>query len=465
MITLHPFKALMPLPAKAHLVAAPPYDVVSRQEALECAQNNSCSFLHVSRSEIDLPEDVSPYSDEVYARAVENFERLKQDAPLVTDTEECFYVYSLTMNGRSQIGLVAATSVDDYDSDRIKKHELTRKDKEDDRTRHIMELNSHTGPVFLTCNPTEAFTSIMDDVMAGDSALNVQAEDGVVHEIWRVPSSATRKIIDIFKNVSSLYVADGHHRAKSASRTREALRNKNSSHEGNEAYNLFLSVIFSADQLHIFPYNRIVMDLNGMTTTTFLENLRVNFKIEKTTRDAEVEKGTFHMYLPEEWSVLTPLAMSQDVPIKDRLDVSILQNQLLQPILGIGDPRTEPLMKCRYSFRAGLPLMKQTMLPTAKLPEIFEMSKHSNIAGRLSRPNITPNSSTASGPGYWIKVRRANVRFCDAKIVRILSITSRIFAADSYLFPSAYRFIFSLRVAVISFVLPSITSISFCIFR
>jgi len=331
----------MPLQEQAKSIAAPPYDVVNRNEAERLTQNNPLSFLHVSRSEVDLPKDVDPYSDQVYEKAVENFNNLRQNAPLVSDKDDSFYIYSLTMNGRTQSGLVAAASVDDYDNDRIKKHELTRQDKEDDRTRHIMELKSHTGPVFLTCKSKKEITEKIDEVMLESVLLDIDADDGVNHKIWRVPANVTQKIISIFQDIPSLYVADGHHRAKSASRTRETLRETNTSHTGNEAYNRFLSVIFPADQLNILSYNRIVNDLNGANPEEFLKNVEAAFNVTKIAGNFDVKKGSFHMYLTGEWYCLTPKSVPESDSVINSLDISILQNQLLKPLLGVDDPRTD----------------------------------------------------------------------------------------------------------------------------
>ncbi len=340
MINVFPFKGLVPLPELAKDVAAPPYDVVTRKEAENLAKENPNSFLRVSRSELELSVDTDPYSEQVYDRALENFNHLQNSGTLVFDSTPSFYVYSLTMNGRTQSGLVAAASVNDYDTNGIKKHELTRKDKEDDRTRHIIKIRSHTGPVFLTCKPNQKITEIINQSMSENAYLSVDADDGVQHRIWRISEEQTNQIKSIFREISALYVADGHHRAKSASRTRETLRQQNDNHTGSEDYNRFLSVIFPADQLEILAYNRVVLDLNGLSDGQLIIEIEKNFTVLKLETVQSVEKGTFHMYLNQHWYCLQPKVKGASDSIVDNLDVSVMQNQILSPVLGIDDPRT-----------------------------------------------------------------------------------------------------------------------------
>ncbi len=340
MITISPFKALMPPPDKVGLVAAVPYDVVTREEAAEKAAGNPLSFLRASRSEIELPAEVDPYSEEVYEKARENFQRLRSQAPLTVDENESLYIYSLSLNDHRQTGIVAAASVDDYDSNAIKKHELTRKAKEDDRTRHTLALRAHTGPVFLTYRPVPAADEIVRAAMQTDPLHRISADDGVLHEIWRVPEEKGNILVTLFRDVPALYIADGHHRGKSASRARASCRDQNPGHTGNEAYNRFLSVIFPADQLNILAYNRAVRDSNGLSSEGFLEKVKAAFQVETTETTMPTLKGEVTMYLCGQWYRVTfPVNYSSTSPV-DGLDVSILQNQLLDPILGIDDPRT-----------------------------------------------------------------------------------------------------------------------------
>ncbi len=371
MINIFPFKGLLPLQETAKSVAAPPYDVMTRKEAEILAENNPNSFLRVSRSELELPAEVDPYSNQVYDRALDNFNNLQDKGVLVFDSIPSFYVYSLTMNGRVQSGLVAAASVDDYDSNRIKKHELTRKDKEDDRTRHIIKIRSHTGPVFLACKPDKKITEIINTSMSKDPCLCVDADDGIRHKIWRVAEDQSEIIKSIFHQISALYIADGHHRAKSAGRTRETLQQDNSNHTGNEDYNRFLSVIFPADQLEILAYNRVVKDLNGLSEEQFLSGIEENFRIEKLDSVQSVDKKTFHMYLNHTWYCLRPKTSEIKGSIVEDLDVSILQNRILNPILGIDDPRTNK----RIGFVGGIH-------GTKKLEQLVDNGE-SNIAFAL----------------------------------------------------------------------------------
>ena len=340
MAKIFPFKALSPSPHVACLVAAPPYDVVTRSEALTLADGNPINFLRVSRSEIEFSADVDPYSDQVYERAQSNFERLRTEAPLNLDSNESFYIYSLSMNGHRQTGLAAAASVDDYDNDRIKKHELTRKVKEDDRTRHTMALRAHTGPVFLTYRSQKVIDDIVANAMNNRPLIDITTDDGIQHQIWRISHELNASITRLLADVNFLYVADGHHRAKSASRVREICRKQNPEHTGNEAYNRFLSVIFPHEQLKILPYNRVVRDLNGLTAPAFLDNVEARFELQQTSETTPRCKGNLHMYLDDTWYRLIPRESTSEKSVVDSLDVSILQNSILEPILGITDPRT-----------------------------------------------------------------------------------------------------------------------------
>ncbi len=351
MISIAPFRALMPTQKTARRVAALPYDVVDRDEALKLAENNPLSFLRVSRAEIALPSDVDPYSDAVYDQAAANFERLRREAPLACDDDANIYVYSLVREGRRQTGLVAAVAVDDYDNDRIKKHELTRQKKEDDRTRHTMALRAHTGPIFLTYKAVAAVDSLVEKTMAGVPLIDVTFEDGVAHQVWRVSPPDCDAITTLFAGVPALYVADGHHRAKSASRTRAACRDENPVHTGDEAYNRFLGVMFPAPQLEILPYNRIVRERNGLSPDAFMSRVRAAFDIGIATDPARPAKGAFSMYHGNTWHELRPKsAAGANASIVARLDVSVLQEHLLRPILGIVDQRTDP----RIDFVGGI---------------------------------------------------------------------------------------------------------------
>lgn len=351
MATIKPFRALRPLPEKGAEVASVPYDVVNTEEARALASGNPLSFLRVSRPEIEMPDGTDIYSDEVYARAASNFDRLISAAPLVIEDEPSFYFYRLRMGGREQTGLVACCSVDEYDNDVILKHERTRKDKEDDRTRHILTLRAQTGPVFLTYRASGTIDELARALTTKAPLFDLVAPDGIAHTIWQVPAAMNQALIGAFGEVPRLYIADGHHRAKSASRAREELRAGNHSHTGAEEYNFFQCVLFPSDQLRILPYNRTVKDLNGHGHEDFLLRVGDNFDITESSSDSPAESGMFSMYLAGKWYGLKlKESVTKGLRVIDRLDVSILQDKLLSPVLGIQDPRTDK----RIDFIGGI---------------------------------------------------------------------------------------------------------------
>lgn len=346
MAVIRPFKALRPQKQSAHLVASVPYDVINTEEAKELAKGNPLSYLHITRSEIDLPDNVDVYSKEVYLKAKENLDTLIKDAPLVLDEKPHFYLYRLIMNGRAQIGITATFSVDDYDNDVILKHEKTRKVKEDDRTNHIITTNAQTGVVFLTYRGVNTVNEIVDKTINTVAPeYDFIAPDGIHHTIWILPDEYNNLIISEFAKINKLYIADGHHRAKSASRAREEMMKSNPNHKGDEEYNFFIAVIFPAEQLQILPYNRVVFDLNGLSKDDFLNAVSEKFDLKLTNEKEPKNKKEFCMYLDHQWyhlkvrdSILASLSLEKSVG--EKLDVSILQNFLLNPILGIDDPRT-----------------------------------------------------------------------------------------------------------------------------
>lgn len=351
MAIVKPFPALRPNPDKAAAVAAVPYDVVNTSEARTLATGNPLSFLHVSRPEIDLSDDTYIYSDEVYEKAKQNFNNLTAEAPLVVESQPSFYLYRLRMGTREQTGLVACCSVDEYDTDIIRKHERTRPDKEDDRTRHILTIRAQTGPVFLTYRADKRINSLLEPLTLAEPLFDVTADDAITHTIWLVPSELNAQISEAFTSISLLYIADGHHRAKSASRARESLRAQNANHTGEEEYNFFQCVVFPDDQLQILPYNRAVKDLNGLSPEAFLEALHFSFHVTEDAAPLPTEHGNYGMYLGGRWYglKLKPEA-TQPLSLIDRLDVSVLQDRLLSPILGIADPRTDK----RIDFIGGI---------------------------------------------------------------------------------------------------------------
>ena len=344
---IKPFDALRPVPEKAAALASVPYDVVDTAEARALAAGNPDSFLHVSRPEIDLPDDVDIHDSRVYAQGVKAFEALQSRAILLHEGCEHFYVYRQIMGTHSQTGVVACCSIDDYANDIIRKHEKTRKDKEDDRTRHCLELNANSGPVFLTYRDAAALDALVADVQKGAPLYDFTAADGIRHTVWRVDGDAAAWVA-AFGDVPLAYVADGHHRAAAAFRAGQQRRAENASHTGAEEYNWFLAVLFPETQLRILPYNRCVADLNGLTAEAFLEKVKTVFKTEPVDGADPAGAREVRMYLAGKWYRLAWDEFEAD-PV-GRLDVSVLQDRLLAPVLGIDDPRTNT----RISFVGGI---------------------------------------------------------------------------------------------------------------
>ncbi len=351
MATIKPFRALRPLPEQAAAVAAVPYDVVNTEEARALAADNPLSFLRVSRPEIEMPDGADIYSNEVYARAGSNFDRLIASAPLIIEDEPSFYLYRLRMDEREQTGLVACCSVDEYDNDTIRKHERTRKDKEDDRTRHMLTLHAQTGPVLTAYRPNTTVNELIGAMTTAAPLFDFTAADGIAHTVWQAPAPMNQALIAAFAEVPLLYIADGHHRAKSASRARATLRDQNPQHTGDEEYNFFQCVLFSADQLRILPYNRAVRDLNRYSLESFLEEVGREFEIAENASPSPKNKGSYSMYLDGKWYGLELRKnVTRRLRVIDRLDVSVLQDELLAPVLGIQDPRTDK----RIDFIGGI---------------------------------------------------------------------------------------------------------------
>jgi uncharacterized protein (DUF1015 family) len=346
---IRPFRALRPRADRAQAVASVPYDVVNTEEARALAAGNPLSFLHVSRPEIDLPPGTDIYSDAVYRKAVENFEKLIAKCPLENEAEPSLYLYRLIMGQHQQIGVVAVCSIDEYDNNTIRKHERTRRDKEDDRTRHMVMLRAQTGPVFLTYRTRSEIDEQISAAIDAPALFDITAEDGIRHTIWRLTDTAT--LVNSFASVPLLYIADGHHRAASASRARAELREQSFTHTGKEDYNYFLTVIFPDSQVQILAYNRTVRDLNGLSKQEFLDALQRQFTVTENASPAPEQRGQWSMFLDGEWCGLQ-LAPDATLPVGTvgMLDVSVLQDRLLDPILGIKDVRTDK----RIDFIGGL---------------------------------------------------------------------------------------------------------------
>jgi len=346
---LHPFRALRPRPEVADQVAAVPYDVVNRAEAAELARGNPRSFLHVGRSDIDLPEEVDAYDPRIYLRAREALDQFVLEGTLLRDREPALYLYRQTMDGREQVGVVGCVHVDDYERDLIRKHEKTRPDKEDDRTRHVLALNANAEPVFLTYRQRPEIDALVARETAAPPLYDFTAPDGVRHTVWQVAASAG--LARAFEPIPHSYVADGHHRSASAWRAGKELRGKNSRHQGDEEYNWFLAVLFPSEQLRILPYNRVVRDLNGLEAETVLERLRGVGRVQPASSPDPDRPGVFGVYLGGRWYrlELDPASIDRSDPIAS-LDVALLQDRVLGPILGIGDPRTDK----RIDFVGGI---------------------------------------------------------------------------------------------------------------
>jgi uncharacterized protein (DUF1015 family) len=342
-----PFRALRPVPGVAARVASVPYDVVNTDEARALAASEPLSFLHVTRSEIDLPAGTPPYADEVYERAAANLNRLRETAPLVQDDEPSLYIYRLRMGSHEQTGVAGVFSVDEYEQGSIKKHEKTRKDKEDDRTRHIVDTGAQTGVVFLTCRRSRDLEGAIASAVAQPMLYDFTAPDGVVHQVWRVTGAGVDALVRAFRDMPALYIADGHHRAASAARARQALaRAGRPTHDADR----FIAVAFSDAAVQILPYNRTVKDLAGQTPQAFLAALDRHGMAVRPGRATPDRAGHVSMFLDGRWHEFQLPAAKPGVPRDETLDVEVLQRAVLGPLLQVGDPRTDK----RIEFVGGI---------------------------------------------------------------------------------------------------------------
>ncbi|MFO7882841.1 MAG: DUF1015 family protein [Kosmotogaceae bacterium] len=359
MALLKPFKAVRPKKELVKKVQCPPYDVVSYDEAKHYCKHLE-SFMHVIRAEIDLPENTPHYGKAVYEKARENLESLINDNILIKDEKPSYYLYKQKMNDHEQIGLVACASIDEYQQNKIKKHELTRKEKEDDRTNHVYTVGANTGPVFLTFKSKDDIEALFQKLINKlEPVYDFVDENSVQHTVYLVNSGEMiKEINDTFKNVSELYIADGHHRAASASRVREKMKEETKNHSVDEEYNYFLSVIFPHTHLNVLDYNRVVKDLNGFSKNEFLKYIGDNFIIKEADEVPYEPKNRheFGMFLDNNWYVLKPKkgTFDNNDPVKS-LDVAILQNNLLEPVLGIKNPRSDS----RIDFIGGIRGLKE----------------------------------------------------------------------------------------------------------
>ncbi len=396
MATIRPFRAWRPRPELAAQVASPPYDVLSSAEARDMAKDNPLSFLRVSKPEIDLATDIDHYDDVVYAMGAANLRRLIATGVLQAEPAPCLYLYRQRMGEHVQTGLVAGASVDEYEQDLIKKHEFTRKVKEDDRTRHADSMNASAEPVFLTYKAAPEIDALVARLTAAAPLYDFVADDGIQHVVWVVGAAADQAaLIAAFARVPELYVADGHHRSAAGTRIRALRRAANPAHRGDEEYNFFLSVIFPHNQMMIMDYNRVVRDLHGLSSETFLARIADDFTVTPSENGRPAAATHFGMYLGGRWYDLAarPHCLGNADPVK-RLDVSILQDRLLAPVLGIGDPRTDEridfvggirgLGELERKVQSGTFAVAFALYPTS-ITQLFEVAD----AGQVMPPKST----------------------------------------------------------------------------
>lgn len=386
-----PLRAFRPKPEFASKVAAKPYDVLSSDEAREESKDNPLSFLHVSKPEIDLEPTIHLYDPRVYQKGKENLMRLISNGVLIQDPEPHFYVWSQTMGERTQIGLVGCASVEDYWNDLIKKHEKTRKDKEEDRCNHVRITNAHTGPIFLTYRDNPQINSIIGNIILTEPVYDFVSEDNVRQIVWIIePAEVIQEIQAILQGIDYFYVADGHHRSAAAAIVGKERKEANPNHRGDEEYNFFLSVLFPSSHLLIMDYNRVVKDLNGLSREDFFSKLANVFSIEQVDFQFKPRtKGEIGMYFDGSWYKLTiKPELLNNVDVVERLDISILQNNVLSPILGIDDPRTSKridfvggirgLRELENRVRSGEMAIAFAMYPTS-ISELMEIADANKI--------------------------------------------------------------------------------------
>jgi uncharacterized protein (DUF1015 family) len=397
MATIRPFKAFRPVPEFAGEVAARPYDVLNSDEARQEVRGHPLSFLHVGKPEIDLDPAVDHYDPKVYAKGKENLQRLIDQKVLVEDPAPYLYIYAQTMEGRIQYGIVGCASVEEYLNDTIKKHELTRKDKEEDRCNHVRVTNSHSGPIFLTYPDNPQIDAIVAKITSAPPENDFEASDGIRHQSWVIKDAVViQNLRQLFGGIPHLYVADGHHRTAAAAIVGRERKLANPHHRGDEEYNFFLAVCFPAGQLRILDYNRVVKDLHGMTTAQFLAQVNTVFSLQKIQgRPRLSKKGEFGLYIDSDWYIFSaPEALMTKSDPVERLDVTILQHHLLDPILGIKDPRTDKRIDFVGGIRGMGELEKRVDSGEMKLAiSMFPTSIHELIAiadaGKIMPPKST----------------------------------------------------------------------------
>ncbi len=358
MALIKPFECVRPNEKDAARVAALPYDVYNRQEAVCEVKREPLSFLKIDRAETQFDDSTDTYAPEVYAKATELFEEALADKTFITDTDKTYYIYALTMDKRTQTGIVACASIDDYLNNVIKKHENTRADKEVDRITHVDTLSAQTGPIFLAYRADSVINNDVKKTKENKALYDFISPDGIRHQVWKMTDiTLVENVRKAFEGIDSVYIADGHHRAASAVKVGLKRRAENPGYTGEEPFNYFLSVLFPDEELMILPYNRVVKDLNGLSREQFFEAVKEKFELEEIGKEpyAPAEKGTFGMYLDNTWYALKVLPQYKSADPVKGLDVSILQDQLLGPVLGIGDPRTDK----RIDFIGGIRGLKE----------------------------------------------------------------------------------------------------------
>ena len=390
---LHPFRALRPTPAVAAAVASPPYDVVSRAEAAALAKGNPLSFLHVVRSEIDLPDDVLPHDPRVYVKARENLDRLVRDGTLVREREPALCLYRLTMDGRAQVGVVGCVHVDDYEHGVIKKHETTRPDKEDDRVRHMLALDAHPEPVLLAYGASQAIARLQAQAISRPPIYDFTGAGGVRHTVWTLGDPAP--YVESFDRVQGAYVADGHHRSASAWRAARARARKGSSLQAHDERNWFPAVLFPAEELRILPYNRVVADLVGQTPADVVRKLEAVGRLSTAATPSPSRPGSFCVYVRRRWYLLELDESTIDrQDLLRSLDVTLLHDRVLAPILGIGDPRTDPRLDFVGGLRGTAELEKRVDAGEAALAVSLHPTSIEQLIAVSDAGHVMPPKST-----------------------------------------------------------------------
>lgn len=397
MAQIKPFQCIRPKADLAERIAALPYDVFNSQESRAEVEKEPLSFLKIDRAETQFPEEVDIYDDKVYQRAHDTLWQMVEDGSFVEDPDEVYYIYELTMDGRVQTGLVGCASIDDYLNGIIMKHENTRSEKEEDRIRHVETCGAQTGPIFLSYRKNEVIQNTLEEVKQQAPLYDFVSADGIRHTVWKIlDASQNDRIRDTLSSIQQIYIADGHHRAASAVKVGLKKRAENPGYTGQEEFNYFLSVLFPSDQLYVMDYNRVVKDLNGNTTDGFMEKIKAHFDVRKMETEAPyrpTRKGEMGMYLGKTWYCLNAREIPSGNPV-DSLDVAILQDTVLAPILNIQDPKTDD----RIFFIGGIRGLDEvaeetdrfdcgvafTMYPTA-MDELFAVAD----AGLLMPPKST----------------------------------------------------------------------------